>query len=68
VTAQSLGLVFECRAGNGKLIISGIDLLSDADKRPEAKQLLYSLISYMDSADFNPKQTVDLGKIIDLYR
>ena len=68
VTARSLGLVFECHVGKGKLIVSGIDLLSDADKRPEAKQLLYSLTSYMNSTDFNPKLTVDLEKIIGLYQ
>lgn len=68
VTAQSLGLVFECHVGKGKLIVSGIDLLSDADTRPEAKQLLYSLTSYMSSADFNPKLTIDLEKITGLYQ
>lgn len=43
VTARPLGLIFECKTGNGKLLVSGIDLLTDQDKRPEAKQLLYSL-------------------------
>jgi hypothetical protein len=68
VTARSLGLVFECHVGKGKLIVSGIDLLSDVDKRPEAKQLLYSLTSYMNSTDFNPKLTVGLEKITGLYQ
>jgi hypothetical protein len=68
VTARSLGLVFECSVGKGKLVVSGIDLVSDVDKRPEAKQLLFSLTNYMNTGDFNPKTAVDLEKITGLYR
>lgn len=32
-----------------------MDLLSDSDDKPEVKQLLYSLVSYMNSASFAPK-------------
>lgn len=56
-------MVFECRVGKGKLIVSGIDFLSDQEKRPEAKQLLYSLKSYMNGAQFNPELQVDVEKI-----
>jgi len=68
VTAQSLGLVFECKVGNGKLIVSGIDLQSDLDKRPEARQLLYSLQSYMGNDKFDPGLKVDIQKIRSLYQ
>ncbi|MBB6129226.1 sugar-binding domain-containing protein [Mucilaginibacter lappiensis] len=68
VTAQSLGLIFECRVGNGKLIVSGIDLQSDLDKRPEARQLLYSLQSYMNNDKFEPNLKVDIQKIRSLYQ
>ncbi len=67
VTARSLGLVFECKVGSGKLIVSGIDLLTNERQRPEARQLLYSLKSYMDKDDFAPMQDVDVQKIISLY-
>ena len=66
VTARSLGLVFECKAGNGKLIVSGIDLITDQNMRPEARQLLFSLKSYMGKAEFSPTQNVDIQKIISL--
>ena len=68
VTAQSLGLIFECKVGNGKLIVSGIDLQSDLDKRPEARQLLYSLQSYMNDGRFDPSLKVDIQKIRSLYQ
>jgi hypothetical protein len=63
VTARSLGLIFECRVGKGKLIVSGVDLLTDADKRPEARQLLYSLESYMNKDDFSPVVNLDIARI-----
>jgi hypothetical protein len=63
VTANSLGLVFECRVGNGKLIVSGIDLVSNQDKRPEARQLLYSLKKYMTTLEFAPKMQVNVERI-----
>ncbi|SDP82418.1 Glycosyl hydrolases family 2, TIM barrel domain [Mucilaginibacter sp. OK268] len=68
VTAQSLGLIFECKVGNGKLIVSGIDLQSDLDKRPEARQLLYSLQSYMNNDKFDPNLKIDIQKIRSLYQ
>lgn len=66
VTARSLGLIFECAAGKGKLIVSGIDLLSDQDKRPEARQLLHSLKEYMAKDQFRPTIKVDAANIKDL--
>ena len=62
-SARSLGLIFECRAAKGKLIVSGIDLLSDANDRPEARQLLYSLEHYMSKAEFAPQQTVPIQRL-----
>ena len=63
VTARSLGLLFECTIGNGKLLVSGIDLLTDLDKRPEATQLLFSLKNYMASEKFRPSKKLDIEKI-----
>lgn len=63
VTARPLGLVFECRVGKGKLIVSGIDLLSNQNNRPAAKQLLYSLKKYMLTSRFNPPIHVSIEKI-----
>jgi hypothetical protein len=66
VSARSLGLLFECRSGKGKLIVSGIDLLSDSGQRPEARQLLYSLKKYMESQRFNPVQSVGIERLKSL--
>jgi hypothetical protein len=63
VTARPLGLITECKVGKGKLLFSGIDLLTDQDKRPEAKQLMYSLKKYMSGAAFNPATTITAEKL-----
>ena len=53
-TNRPLALLFEARVGKGKILVSGIDFWQDMDKRPEARQLLYSLKKYMNSPAFHP--------------
>lgn len=60
VRNQNLTNLFEAKLGAGRLIFCSIDMLSDADKRPQARQLRYSLVKYMNSKDFNPQ--VDITK------
>jgi hypothetical protein len=67
-TARPLGLIFECKAGNGSLMISGIDLLTNQEKRPEAKQLLYSLEAYMNTSAFKPAIPVKTAKLEAIFK
>ena len=67
-TARPLGLLFECKVGNGKLLVSGIDLLSDKEKRSEAKQLLYSLKNYMTGKEYKPSANVSIKTIKALFQ
>lgn len=53
-TNRPLALVFEVRVGKGRVLVSGIDFGQDMEKRPEARQLLYSLQKYMTGASFHP--------------
>jgi hypothetical protein len=53
-TNRNLGLVVEVKTGNGKLIITGTDLIHDLDKRPAARQMLASLREYALSTACNP--------------
>ena len=66
-TAWPLGLIFECRVGKGRLLVSGVDLLEDKEGRPEARQLLYSLKKYMGGKDFRPGVTVEAAKLKALF-
>jgi len=61
-------LIFECKVGRGKLLVSGADLLTDRQARPEARQLLFSLMSYMSGDAFRPAVQVEVEKIRGLLR
>jgi hypothetical protein len=58
VANRRLSNMFEAKSGKGRLIFCSMDLLSDWDKRPEARQLYYSLLEYMKSEDFNPSYNI----------
>jgi hypothetical protein len=63
---HKLSLVFETRVGRGKLLICAIDLLGLQDK-PEARQLLHSLLRYVDSPAFAPKAELDGSLLKKLF-
>ncbi len=67
-TNRPLGLVFEVRAGGGKLLVSGIDFWQDMENRPEARQLLKSITDYMASPAFNPAIEADIEKIASIVK
>nr|WP_315197510.1 sugar-binding domain-containing protein [uncultured Flavobacterium sp.] len=64
---RRLALVFEAQVGNGKIIVSSADLGPDTVDKPAAKQLFFSLLQYMNSDKFNPKNKLDFELIKDLF-
>jgi hypothetical protein len=58
VRNHKLGLIAETKVGEGKMLICAIDLLGHQN-RPEARQLLHSLLRYLDSAAFAPQAELD---------
>ncbi|WP_246236248.1 sugar-binding domain-containing protein [Flavobacterium ajazii] len=52
---RRLASLFEGSVKSGKLVIASFDLATDLDKRPVAKQMLVSILKYMNSSSFNPK-------------
>ncbi|MEE9361698.1 MAG: sugar-binding domain-containing protein [Cellulophaga sp.] len=50
------GSIFEFKVGEGKLLVSGFDLTKE--DLVVSKQLKYSLLKYMNTNSFNPKQEV----------
>ncbi|MCH4155992.1 MAG: glycoside hydrolase family 2 [Muribaculaceae bacterium] len=52
---RKLAVLYECSVGKGKLIISSCDLTTKIDERIVAKQLLNSILDYMNSKDFTPQ-------------
>lgn len=64
---RRLAVLFECKVGNGKLIVSSADLSPDIQNRPAARQLYNSLQLYMMSDKFNPSQKVAYAVVKDLF-
>jgi hypothetical protein len=60
--------VFEAQAARGSLVFSSMDLITDIDNRPEAKQLLISLLDYMNSKEFSPAGKLDTTSIMQLLK
>ncbi|RKO73615.1 glycoside hydrolase family 2 [Sphingobacterium puteale] len=52
---RKLASLFEGTVGNGKLMVASFDLATDLDQRPVAKQMLQSILTYMNSSRFAPK-------------
>jgi hypothetical protein len=51
---HKLGLIAETKVGKGSMLICAIDLPNHQDQ-PEARQLLHSLLRYLDSPEFAPR-------------
>ena len=59
-------MIFETKYGKGSALICAIDLLYLQDK-PEARQLYYSILNYVNSDKFSPEKELSgeiLSKII----
>jgi hypothetical protein len=60
---RRLGMVFEARVGDGKLLVCSSDLRTDIETRAAARQLLHSLLRYAASDRFRPTTAVGFETI-----
>ncbi len=58
-----LAYLLEGRVGKGRLLLSGCDLVQDLDRRLAACRLRNSLLQYMASSAFDPRQSIDLDRL-----
>ena len=63
---RRLALAFEVKAAGGKLMVCSIDMQNISETRLVSKQLLLSILNYMNSDAFNPQVEVDLSKVNEL--
>jgi hypothetical protein len=68
VRNRKLGNLFEARIGKGRLIVSSIDLAGKLDRRPANRQMLHSLLAYMESDAFKPSSELTIEQIGSLFR
>ncbi len=65
---RRLGLVFEAKVSNGKLLVSSANLSPESKNGSAAKQLYYSLTNYMQSNDFNPQHNISFDVVDDIFK
>lgn len=63
---RRLALAFESKTFGGKLLVCSIDLKNIPDDRKASRQLLVSVLNYMNSSSFNPEVEVDISLINNL--
>jgi len=60
---RRLALAFEAKSGGGKLFVCSIDLKNIKDESVVSKQLLLSVLKYMNSESFKPSVEMELSTI-----
>ncbi len=63
---EKLAYLWECKVGNGKLMVSSINFNQSMEQRPSARQLKKSIIEYMSSEAFNPDVELKYSEILPL--
>ncbi|WP_019912624.1 glycoside hydrolase family 2 TIM barrel-domain containing protein [Paenibacillus sp. HW567] len=64
---HKLGLLFECKVGPGNLLVCPLDTVQAADT-PEGRQFLFSLLSYVKSAEFQPSYEIGVSELLTLVK
>jgi len=64
---RRLGLLFEAKVAQGKLLVCSMDLETDLEKRVVARQMRYSLMMYMASPAFAPTVSIDPEAVFGLF-
>jgi hypothetical protein len=64
---RKLGMMFEAKVNGGKLVVSSADLTRNPEERIVARQLLESVLRYMNSDYFRPRHEVDAARVLDIF-
>jgi hypothetical protein len=63
---RRLALAFEAETGGGKIIVCSIDMMNMSEDRIASRQLMNSILDYMNSETFSPAIQVELKQIRSL--
>lgn len=64
---RSLGMMFEVKVGKGSLLVTNFDLETRMNERIVARQLLYSILEYMKSYEFNPSCSITEQQLMEMF-
>ena len=62
---RRLAQLFEAKVGNGKIIVTSLNI--DDENGPASAQLKHSIVQYMNSDEFNPKDEIKAELITELF-
>ncbi|TCS85834.1 glycosyl hydrolase family 2 [Anseongella ginsenosidimutans] len=65
---RKMALVLEAKVGKGRLVICSADISSDLENRPAARQLRYSLLTYMKGGSFRPETVLEKEDVRSLVK
>lgn len=65
--SRKLGMVVEAQVLGGRLLMTTMDITSNLDRRPVARQMRKAIISYMQSEKFHPSLKLDPSVIGDFF-
>lgn len=65
--SRKIGMLFEARVGQGRLLMTSMDITSNLEHRIVARQLRKSILDYMCSDEFQPRWTIDIERISELF-
>lgn len=65
---RKMATVLEAKVGKGNLLICSMDIHSDLEKRPVARQLRYSLLQYAAGRQFKPSMALSDMEVRNLFK
>jgi hypothetical protein len=68
VTNDNLTSLFEAKVANGQLMFCSMDIITDLENRPQAKQLRYSILKYMNGITFKPNYILETEQLSSLFK
>ena len=65
--SRKLGMMVEAQVLGGRLLMTTMDITSNLDRRPVARQMRKAIICYMQSEKFHPSLKLDPSVIGDFF-
>lgn len=65
---KKMAAILELKVGPGKLILCSMDIHSDLQERPAARQLRYSLMNYAGSEHFKPNTEISEHSLLQFFK
>lgn len=65
--SRKLGMLIEANVGNGKLLMTTMDINTNLNQRIVARQMCKAILTYMESDDFKPTLRLEPKVITDFF-